>query len=276
MSGILYICGTPIGNLEDITLRQLRIFKEVDLIAAEDTRHTIKLLNYYEIKCPLTSYHEFNKKDKGNEIIKKLLAGKNIALVTDAGMPAISDPGEDIIKLCYDNNILVTTVPGPTAIISALVLSGISSRHYVFEGFLSQNKKDLKESLKRIGEEKRTIVLYESPHRLIKTLEVLKQVLNEDRKLSVIRELTKKHEEVLIFTIEEAILYYKDANPRGEFVLVIEGKQSTSSYEWENLSIESHVNSYIKLGNTKKEAIKLVAKERNIGKRYVYDQVMIK
>lgn len=276
MSGILYICGTPIGNLEDITLRQLRIFKEVDLIAAEDTRHTIKLLNYYDIKCPLTSYHEFNKKEKGTEIIEKLLDGKNIALVTDAGMPGISDPGEDIIKLCYDNNIKVTTVPGPTAVISALVLSGISSRQYVFEGFLSQSKKELKESIMRIGEETRTIILYESPHRLIKTLEILKDALNKDRKISVIREITKKYEEVLKLTVEEAILYYKENKPRGEFVLVIEGKEKTVSDDWENTTVYSHVDSYLDKGFTKKEAIKLVSKDRGIVKREVYNLIMKK
>lgn len=276
MNGILYICGTPIGNLEDITLRQLRVLKEVSLIAAEDTRHTIKLLNYYNISCPLTSYHEFNKKEKGIKIIEKLLEGESVALVTDAGMPAISDPGEDIIALCYENNITVTTVPGPTAIISALILSGISPRQYIFEGFLPQNKKEYKQALNRISKESRTIVLYESPHRLVKTLEILKETLGNERRLAIVRELTKKHEEVIRLTIKEAIIYYGENKPRGEFVLVIEGKEYLEENTWEKISIYEHIEMYINDGYDKKEAIKLVAKERNIPKRDVYDKVMIK
>lgn len=276
MSGILYICGTPIGNLEDITLRQLRVLKEVNLIAAEDTRHTIKLLNYYNISCPLTSYHEFNKKEKGAKIIKKLLEGESVALVSDAGMPGISDPGEDIIALCYENNITVTTVPGPTAIISALILSGISSRQYIFEGFLPQNKKEYKQAINRITKESRTIILYESPHRLVKTLEILKEAVGNERRLAIVRELTKKHEEVIRLTIEEAINFYAENKPRGEFVLVIEGKEYIQENSWDKIYIPEHVDMYINYGYNKKEAIKLVARERNMPKRDVYDIVMKK
>lgn len=280
MSGTLYICGTPIGNLEDITLRQLRILKEVDLIAAEDTRRTIKLLNYYEISCPLTSYHEFNKKDKGAKIIQELLSGKNIALVSDAGMPCVSDPGEDIINLCYENDITVTTVPGATAVISALILSGISSKQYAFFGFLPHNKKEQKETLEYISKETKTIVLYEAPHRLTKTLEALKDSIGEEREISIIREITKKHEEVLKFSIEEAILYHKENSPRGEYVIVISGGDAAGSIanekSWGNLSIEEHVDMYVEGGSTKKDAIKLVAKDRLLSKRDVYNETMKK
>ena len=279
MTGTLYICGTPIGNLEDITLRQLRILKEVDLILAEDTRHTIKLLNYYEISCPLTSYHEFNKREKGIKIIKELLSGKNIALVSDAGMPCISDPGEDIINLCYENNISVTTVPGATAVISALILSGISCKEYAFFGFLSHNKKEQKEALASISRETKTIIIYESPHRLSKTLESLKEALGDTRQIAIIREITKKHEEVLKLEIAEAVLHYKENSPRGEYVLVVEGKDDMDGTEeniWENISITEHVEMYVEKGNTKKDAIKLAAKDRSLPKRQVYDEVMKK
>jgi len=277
MVGTLYICGTPIGNLEDITLRQLRILKEVDLIAAEDTRQTVKLLNYYEISSPLTSYHEFNKKEKGAKIIHELLNGKNVALVSDAGMPCISDPGEDIIDLCYKNNIKVTTVPGATAVVSALILSGITASQYTFFGFLPHNKKEQKEMLESMSAETKTMLLYEAPHRLTKTLLLLKENLGESRQISLVREITKKYEEVLKLTIEEALTYYNENSPRGEYVLVISGgDKAVIASAWDNLTLSEHVEMYVAEGIAKKEAIKLVAKDRNLPKREVYDSVMKK
>lgn len=275
MSGILYICGTPIGNLEDITLRQLRIFKEVDLIAAEDTRHSVKLLNYYNIEKPLTSYHEHNKNYKGQKLVNLLLEGKNIALITDAGMPGISDPGEDLIKLCYENNIVVTSAPGPTAVITALVLSGLPTRRYVFEGFLPDDKKERKIVLERLVKEIRTIVVYVPPHNLLNTLEELYGKIG-DRRISVVREITKKYEEIILDKLSVTISYFKNTQPKGEFVLVIEGEDEKILIEeikekWNSISLEEHMNIYIKKGLSKKDAMKQVSKDRGVGKREIYE-----
>ncbi|KAE9628761.1 MAG: rRNA (cytidine1402-2-O)-methyltransferase [Epulopiscium sp.] len=274
MPGTLYLCATPIGNLEDITYRAVRILKEVDLIAAEDTRHTKKLLNHLEITTPLTSYHEHNKAAKGPILIEKLKEGLNIALVSDAGTPGISDPGEDLVRLAHENNILVTPVPGASAVISGLIISGLSTRRFIFEGFLPTDNKGRNERLRKLSNEDRTIVLYEAPHRLLKTLEALYEALG-NRKISIVRELTKQYEEVKISTIEESIKYYQEVSPKGEFVLVIEGLSNEAINEieikkWENISIDEHVRLYIDQGKTQKEALKQVAKDRGLSKREVY------
>lgn len=274
MPGRLYLCATPIGNLEDITYRAVRVLKEVDLIAAEDTRHTKKLLNHLEIHTPLTSYHEHNKATKGPVLIEKLKEGLNIALVSDAGTPGISDPGEDLVRLAYENNIQVTPIPGASAVISGLIISGLSTRRFVFEGFLPTDNKGRKERLNKLFKEDRTIVFYEAPHRLSKTLEALYEALG-NRKISIIRELTKQYEEVKISTLEESIKLYQEIQPKGEFVLVIEGLSDEEINEieikkWENMSIEEHYKLYIDEGKTQKEAMKLVAKDRGISKREVY------
>ncbi len=276
--GILYICGTPIGNLEDISLRVLSLLKEVDLIAAEDTRHSAKLLNHFGISTPLTSYHEHNKKIKGMKLIEEILAGKNIALVSDAGMPGISDPGEDLIKLCYENNIKVTAAPGPTALVTALVLSGLSTRRYVFEGFLPTDKKELEYITNEIKDETRTIVIYESPHHLMKTLNHLYSNLG-NRKIAVIREITKFYEEVVRGEIKEIIEIFSAREIKGEFVIVIEGKNIETVLEedkakWQEISVEEHMEIYSDL--PKKDAMKKVAKDRGISKREVYDMLLKK
>ncbi len=280
MTGTLYVCGTPIGNIEDITLRVLRVLKEVDIIAAEDTRQSVKLLNYYDIKTPLTSYHEHNKEAKGPRLIAQLKEGKNIALVTDAGMPGISDPGEDLIAKCYEENVPVTIVPGATAVITALVLSGLSARSYVFEGFLPSNKKQRREIIDRFVNETRTVVLYEAPHHLVDTLEQLCTVMG-DRYCAAVRELTKKHETVNRGTIQQLLNYFRENEPKGEFVLVISGKsqQELRSMElaaFDEITIEQHYNRYINEGMDSKAAMKQVAKDRGIGKRDVYRELNIK
>lgn len=279
-TGTLYVCGTPIGNMEDITLRVLRTLKEVDLIAAEDTRQSVKLLNYYNIKTPLTSYHEHNKETKGPRLIALLKEGKNIAVVTDAGMPGISDPGEDLIALCYKENVPVTVVPGATAVITALVLSGLSARSYVFEGFLPANKKQRREIIDRLVNETRTVVLYEAPHHLTDTLEQLCEKMG-DRLAAAVRELTKKHETVNKATLSELLEYFRLNEPKGEFVLVISGKNPQELKlekiaDFEEMSIEQHYNNYIKEGMDGKSAMKQVAKDRGIGKRDVYKVLNIK
>lgn len=278
MYGTLFVCGTPIGNLEDITIRCLNTLKEVDLIAAEDTRQTVKLLNYYEIKTPLTSYHEHNKESKGVKIIEELKAGKNVAIVSDAGMPGISDPGEDLIKLCYEENVPVTVVPGATAVVTAVVLSGIGSRSYCFEGFLPNNKKQRRDILKRLQKESRTIVLYEAPHHLKATLLELYEVLG-NREIAVVKELTKKYENVNKGTFEEIIQYYNENEPKGEFVIVIKGMELNEIIEEEkmsfnNISIEEHFKMYVDKGLDDKSAIKQVAKDRGVGKREIYSHIM--
>lgn len=275
MSGILYVCGTPIGNLEDITLRALRIFKEVDLIAAEDTRQSVKLLNYYNIKTPLTSYHEHNKEGKGPRIIEMLKEGKNVALVSDAGMPGISDPGEDLIKLCYENAVEVTIVPGPTAVITALVLSGLSARSYAFEGFLPTNKNMRKTVLERLRVELRTTVFYEAPHHLLDTLNEFYEYVG-DRNVAVVRELTKKHETVNRGRLDEVISFFKENEPKGEFVIVLEGAdikelEKKERAIIEEVSIEDHYQKYLDEGMDNKSAMKQVAKDRGVGKREIYN-----
>lgn len=278
MSGKLYLCATPIGNLEDITLRVLRTLKEVDLIAAEDTRHSIKLLNHYEIKTPMTSYHEHNKIEKAHYLVDQLLSGKSIALVTDAGTPAISDPGEELVRQCYAAEIEVTSLPGPAACITALTLSGLSSRRFAFEAFLTPDKKERQRILEELKAETRTIIIYEAPHHLIKTIEELKDVLGE-RQVTLCRELTKKHEEAWQTTFSEALVYYKNEAPRGEYVLVIEGRskedlQKEQQQNWQKMSIVEHVAYYEEQGWEHKEAMKLAAKDRGVSKREIYQALL--
>lgn len=279
MSGILYLCATPIGNLEDMTFRAVRILKEVDLIAAEDTRNSIKLLNHFEIKTPMTSYHEYNKIEKGKKLVERLQNGETIALITDAGTPGISDPGEELVKMCHEAGILVTAVPGAAACITALTISGLGTRRFAFEAFLPADKKERQAVLADLAEETRTMVLYEAPHRLTKTLEVLLETLG-DRKASVCRELTKKHETVFQTTLSEACTYYKANDPKGECVIVIEGKsfqkiREEEAARWEELTIEEHMQHYLGRGLSKKEAMKQVAKDRGVSKREIYQALLV-
>lgn len=278
MAGILYLCATPIGNLEDITLRVLRTLKEVDLIAAEDTRHSIKLLNHLGIDTPMTSYHEFNKVEKAKYLVQKLLEGTNIALITDAGTPGISDPGEELVKQAYEAGVTVTSLPGPAACITALTLSGLSTRRFAFEAFLPADKKEKQRILEQLKKETRTIIIYEAPHRLVRTLEELLKALG-NRKMTLLRELTKKHETVFQTTIEELIAYYEEEEPRGECVLVIEGssfkeQEEEARQQWEEITIEEHMERYLKEGMDRKEAMKQVAKDRGIPKREVYQELI--
>ena len=278
MSGKLYLCATPIGNLEDITLRVLRTLKEVDLIAAEDTRNSIKLLNHFEIKTPMTSYHEYNKIEKGHKLVEHLLNGEDIALITDAVTPGISDPGEELVKMCQEAGIVVTAIPGAAACITALTISGLSTRRFAFEAFLPADKKERQAVLDELKEETRTIVLYEAPHRLVKTLQLLYDTLG-NRKISICRELTKKHETVFAATMEEALAYYNNHEPKGECVMVIEGKsrdeiRAEEQAHWEEMTIEEHMEYYESQGIDRKEAMKRVAKDRGIGKRDVYKALL--
>lgn len=278
MAGKLYLCATPIGNLEDITFRVLRTLKEVDLIAAEDTRNSIKLLNHFEIKTPMTSYHEFNKIEKAYQLVDRMREGKNIALITDAGTPGISDPGEDIVRICYEEGIEVTSLPGPAACITALTMSGLPTRRFAFEAFLPRDKKERAAVLKQLKNETRTMIVYEAPHHLVKTLEELFEVLG-DRKITVCRELTKRYEEKTLATISECLNYYKENEPRGEYVLVIDGKTFKEMEEeerkaWETMSLEEHMAMYEAQVTPHKEAMKLVAKDRGISKRDVYQALL--
>lgn len=274
MAGTLYLCATPIGNLEDITLRVIRTLKEVDLIAAEDTRHSIKLLNHYEIKTPMTSYHEYNKVEKAKYLVEQLKAGTNIALITDAGTPGISDPGEDLVKQAHEAGITVTSLPGASAMVTALTLSGLPTRRFCFEAFLPQEKKDRQRILSELKSDTRTILLYEAPHRLIKTLQELYEAFG-NRNISIIKELTKKHETIIRTTLAEAALAYLEEEVRGEYVLAIEGK-STAEIEaekrcqWSRLTIKEHMEHYLLQGYDKKEAMKAVAKDRGVSKREIY------
>ena len=248
--GMLYLCATPIGNLEDITFRVLRTLKEVDLIAAEDTRNSIKLLNHFEIKTPMTSYHEFNKVEKAKVLVQKLLSGKNIAVITDAGTPGISDPGEELVRQCHEAGIKVTSLPGAAACITALTMSGRPTRRFAFEAFLPADKQERKEVLSELVNETRTIIIYEAPHRLVRTLKELEQVLGKERQLTICKELTKRYENTFLTTIQEALSYYDINEPRGEYVLVIEGKKRSDiikekQAEWESMSIKDHVDMYI-------------------------------
>lgn len=277
MAGILYLCATPIGNLEDMTFRCIRILKEADLIAAEDTRNSIKLLNHFEIKTPMTSYHEYNKIEKGHKLVEKLLEGQNIALITDAGTPGISDPGEELVKMCQEAGITVTAVPGPAACITALTISGLATRRFAFEAFLPTDKKERQMILEELKEETRTMILYEAPHRLLKTLKLLQETLG-NRRISICRELTKKHETVFATTIEDAITHYEMQEPKGECVMVIEGKsfeeiRAKEQDRWEEMSIAEHMEYYESQGMDHKEAMKKVAKDRGISKRDVYKEL---
>lgn len=279
MAGTLYLCATPIGNLEDMTFRVIRTLKEVDLIAAEDTRNSIKLLNHFEIKTPMTSYHEYNKIEKGHKLVEKLLSGTNIALITDAGTPGISDPGEELVKMCYEAGVPVTSLPGAAACITALTLSGKGTRRFCFEAFLPTDKKERQDVLKELTEETRTMIIYEAPHRLVKTLKELGGVLGEDRGITVLRELTKKHETAFRTTLGEAVDYYGENEPKGECVLVLEGKsrdqiRKEEQERWEEMSIPEHMEHYMSQGIDKKEAMKRVAKDRGLGKRDIYKALL--
>lgn len=278
MNGKLYLCATPIGNLEDITFRVLRTLKEVDIIGAEDTRNSIKLLNYFQIDTPMTSYHEYNKIDKAEYLVGLMMQGKNVALITDAGTPGISDPGEELVKQCIEAGIEVTSLPGPAACVTALTMSGLPTRRFCFEAFLPQDKKDRKAILEELKEESRTIIIYEAPHRLLKTLAEIKDVLG-NRKISICKELTKRYENMSQGYIEEFIGLYTDEQPRGEYVLVIEGKnisqkQKEKWQEWNNITIEEHIKIYTEKGVSEKEAVKLVAKDRGVPKREIYNYMV--
>lgn len=279
MTGTLYLCATPIGNLEDITFRVLRTLKEVDLIAAEDTRNSIKLLNHFEIKTPMTSYHEFNKIEKAYQLVDKIKAGQNVALITDAGTPGISDPGEDIVRICYEEGVPVTSLPGAAACITALTMSGRPTRRFAFEAFLPRDKKQRQEVIEELKNETRTIIIYEAPHHLVKTITELYNALG-DRELTVCRELTKKHEEKQQTTFSELLEYSKENEPRGEYVLVICGRsreeiKKEKQQSWETMSVEDHMKLYESQGIDHKEAMKLVAKDRGVSKRDIYQQLLL-
>lgn len=275
MAGMLYLCATPIGNLQDMTPRVIDTLKQVDVIAAEDTRNSRKLLSAFDIHTPMTSYHEYNKVEKAETLIGQMLGGKNIALITDAGTPAISDPGEVLVKMCQEVGIVVTSLPGPAACITALTLSGLPTRRFCFEGFLPADKKERREILEELTGETRTIILYEAPHHLVKTLTELLEVLG-DRQITLCRELTKKFETILPTTLENALKKYGDEEPRGEYVLVLAGKSRAEKKQeaiaaWESMSIEEHMAYYEKEGLDSKAAMKQVAKDRGVGKREIYD-----
>ena len=275
MAGTLYLCATPIGNLQDMTPRAAEALRNVDLIAAEDTRNSIRLLNHFEIHTPMTSYHEYNRVEKGEELIRLLQEGKDIALITDAGTPAISDPGEVLVRMCQEAGITVTSLPGPAACITALTLSGLSTRRFCFEGFLPfDNKKELRAVLEELKEETRTIILYEAPHHLIRTLDCLYEALGE-RRITLCRELTKKFETVFPTTLRDALHYYETNQPRGEYVLVLEGKSRREKEKERQdacaqMSLEEHMSLYEEQGIDRKEAMKRVAKDRGISRREVY------
>lgn len=274
VSGTLYLCATPIGNLQDMTPRVVETLRAVDLIAAEDTRNSIRLLTHFEIRTPMTSYHEYNKVEKARQLVGQLQTGQNIALITDAGTPAISDPGEVLVSMCHENNVPVTSLPGPAACITALTLSGLPTRRFCFEGFLPAEKKEKKQILEELSGESRTMILYEAPHHLVRTLEELYEALGE-RRITLCRELTKKFETVMPTTLEGALEYYKSQEPRGEYVLVIEGKSREEKRQeeissWESLSIEEHMARYEGQGLDGKSAMKQVARDRGVSKREIY------
>ena len=278
MAGKLYLCATPIGNLGDITERVLECLKNADIIAAEDTRNSMKLMTHFDIHTPLTSYHEFNKYDKADKLVSRLLEGSNIALITDAGTPAISDPGEVLVKKCQEAGIEVTSLPGPSAAITALTLSGLPTRRFVFEGFLPQDKEERQEIIEELKGEYRTIILYEAPHHLKATLRDLQEAFGE-RRLAIARELTKKHEEVLRFTVREALSYYENQEPRGEFVLVMEGRdrrkdEAQKRAAYEEMTPKEHVEKYMNEGMDKKAAMKQAAKDRGVSKRDIYNALV--
>lgn len=276
--GTLYVTGTPIGNLSDFSPRAIETLKLVDLIAVEDTRNTIKLLNHFDIKGKMTSYHEHNKVEKARELVDFLKTGKSIALVSDAGMPCISDPGYELVNLCFDEDVTVTTVPSGTAVVSALVLSGFDSRRYIFEGFLPTSKKERQFVLECLKDEYRTTVFYEAPHHIIKTLKLLEDVLG-DRRVCIVREITKRYEQRLCGTVGELLQHFDEVDPRGEMVVVVEGKskadiETEKLQQWDDISIKQHVDMYINQGMTNKDAMKQVAKDRKIGKREVYAELV--
>lgn len=281
MAGMLYLCATPIGNLEDITFRVLKTLQEVDLIAAEDTRHSIKLLNHFEIKTPMTSYHEYNKVDKARYLVEQMKNGVNIALITDAGTPGISDPGEELVRQCHEAGIQFTSLPGAAACITALTMSGLPTRRFCFEAFLPSEKADKKERqwiLEELKRETRTMIVYEAPHHLVKTLRDLYEALG-NRNITICRELTKKYETAFLTTFEEALDYYETEEPKGECVIVIQGKsmeeiRREEKESWENMSLEEHMDYYETQGKDRKEAMKLVAKDRGISKRDVYQALL--
>lgn len=281
MAGKLYLCATPIGNLEDITFRVLRTLKEVDLIAAEDTRHSIKLLNHFDIKTPMTSYHEYNKVEKAHYLVEKMAEGMEIALITDAGTPGISDPGEELVRQCHEAGIQVTSLPGPAACITALTMSGLPTRRFCFEAFLPAEKSDKKERqriLEELKNETRTIIVYEAPHHLKATLKDLKNALG-NRRITICRELTKRYEEAFCTTFEEALNRYEEEEPKGECVIVIQGKsveelKKEQIESWEELSLEEHMERYTEQGMDRKEAMKAVAKDRGVSKREVYQGLL--
>lgn len=278
MQGTLFLCATPIGNLEDITFRVVRTLKEVDLIAAEDTRNSIKLLNHFEIKTPMTSYHEYNKIEKAKVLIGEMKAGKNIALITDAGTPGISDPGEELVKMCYEEGVEVTSLPGPAACITALTLSGLPTRRFSFEAFLPADKKERAYILEEMKQETRTMICYEAPHHLLKTLKELLEALG-DRKCTVCRELTKRYETAFQTTLALAVKHYEEEPPKGECVIVIAGKTreevlAGEREKWQEMSIEEHMEYYLGMGKDKKEAMKMVAKDRGVSKRDIYQALL--
>lgn len=274
MSGTLYLCATPIGNLGDISHRCLTVFQSVDLIAAEDTRRTIQLLNHFELSRPLTSYHEHNKREKGEYIISLLQKGMNVALVSDAGTPAISDPGEDLVRLCIEHGITITSIPGPVAAVNALILSGLSARRFAFEGFLSVNKRHRREHLESVRQDTHTLIFYEAPHKLRYTLADMQACFGGERKIALVRELTKVHEEVIRCTLDEAVALYTEKNPRGEYVIIVDGAPQNADedqpHPWDSMSVNAHVDFYISQGLSSKEAIKQAAKDRGLPKRDIY------
>ena len=280
MQGMLYLCATPIGNLGDMTPRVIEALGSVDLIAAEDTRNSIKLLNHFGIRTSMTSYHEYNKVEKAQVLVQKMKEGLDVALITDAGTPAISDPGETLVKLCHQEGITVTSLPGAAACITALTLSGLSTRRFCFEGFLPSEKKEKAEILEQLAEETRTIILYEAPHHLVRTLKELYEALGE-RKLTICRELTKKFETVMPTTLQRALAFYETEEPRGEYVLVVEGKsllqkKRERQESFLDLSIEEHMRRYEEAGMERKEAMKAVAKDRGVSKREIYQYMLDK
>ena len=276
--GTLYLCATPIGNLEDMTFRVIRTLKEVDMIAAEDTRNSIKLLNHFEIKTAMTSYHEYNKIEKGHKLVQMLLEGKNLALITDAGTPGISDPGEELVQMCYEVGVPVTSLPGAAACITALTLSGLSTRRFTFEAFLPSDKKERQQVLEELKNDTRTVICYEAPHRLVKTLKELLEALG-NRRITICRELTKKHETAWQTHIAEACEYYQENAPKGECVLVIEGRsreelKAEEQEQWEQMPLEAHMEHYESQGMDHKSAMKQVAKDRGVSKRDIYRMLL--
>ncbi|MBR1439840.1 MAG: 16S rRNA (cytidine(1402)-2'-O)-methyltransferase [Lachnospiraceae bacterium] len=278
MAGKLFLCATPIGNLGDMTPRVIETLKEADVIAAEDTRNSLKLMTHFDIHTPMTSYHEYNKVDKARVLVDKMLQGQNVALITDAGTPAISDPGEVLVAMCREAGIIVTSLPGPAACITALTMSGLPTRRFCFEGFLPPDKKEREDILKELETETRTMILYEAPHHLIKTLELLKDRLG-NRRITICRELTKKFEEAKSYTLEEALSFYEENEPRGEYVLVLEGRSREELKEadrakWADMSLEDHMKLYEDQGMDRKAAMKAVATDRGISKRDVYQALL--